>query len=178
MLPLIPIIANFLLENGLGSIANAAAKEGMDWVKEKTGVDLSSITDKGLSEDAMLKLKQFQLEHEDALRKYDLEDRKMDLQFFAAEVDDRKSARDRASEFLKAGKVNWQGVALVIICVVFIGFGFYVTVSDANLNEWAKGSVTLLLGRFLGYLDAIYAFEYGTTRNNRRKDETIANLSK
>lgn len=48
---------------------------------------------------------------------------------------------------------------------------------DPNINEYMKGIATLVLGRFLGYLDTIYNFEFGTTRSNKAKDETIKNLS-
>lgn len=34
------------------------------------------------------------------------------------------------------------------------------------------------LGRFLGYLDNIFNFEFGTTRSSQKKDDTILNLTK
>ena len=179
MLPLAPAILSFLVKNGLGSVANAVAQEGFDWLKDKTGIDLSTATEESkLSEDNLLKLKQFQLENEDKLRQYDLEKDKIEQQYFQQEVADRQSARERDTAIVKAGQVNYTSGVLIAICVLFLGIGFYFTVSAGDLNEWAKGSITLLLGRFLGYLDNIYAFEYGTTRNNRSKDETIKNLSK
>jgi hypothetical protein len=48
---------------------------------------------------------------------------------------------------------------------------------DPNINEYVKGIFTLVLGRFLGYLDNIYSFEFGTTRGSKEKDETIKNLT-
>ena len=45
------------------------------------------------------------------------------------------------------------------------------------INEYVKGIFTLVLGRFLGYLDNIYSFEFGTTRGSKEKDETIKQLT-
>jgi hypothetical protein len=46
------------------------------------------------------------------------------------------------------------------------------------VNEYLKGIVTLVLGRFLGYLDNIYNFEFGSTRSSKAKDLTIEQLSR
>lgn|SRR3990167_4127247 len=59
----------------------------------------------------------------------------------------------------------------VILCLIFTVW----FIEDAN--DYAKGIITLVLGRFLGYTDQVYAFEFGTTRDNKVKDESIASLS-
>ena len=53
----------------------------------------------------------------------------------------------------------------------------YLVWKDDTLTEYVKGIVTLVLGRFLGYLDNIYSFEFGTTRGSKDKDDTIKQLS-
>lgn len=60
--------------------------------------------------------------------------------------------------------------ATVIGCVA-------VTVGNAGIGEYAQGLITLVLGRFLGYIDNGYSFEFGTTRASKTKDETISNLA-
>lgn len=64
----------------------------------------------------------------------------------------------------------------VAFAIVFgcLAFTVYMQVDD----DFAKATVTLLLGRFLGYLDSAYQFEFGTTRSSRTKDETITELTK
>lgn len=62
-------------------------------------------------------------------------------------------------------------LAVLVIC----GLVFLIW-KDQDVNEYLKGIITLVLGRFLGYLDNIYNFEFGTTRVNRAKDETINQL--
>jgi hypothetical protein len=54
----------------------------------------------------------------------------------------------------------------------------YLTWKAPEVSEFAKGIITLLLGRALGWLDNIYNFEFGTTRASRAKDDTIEALSK
>ena len=58
-----------------------------------------------------------------------------------------------------------------------IGTLVYLIWKDPNINEYMKGVVTLVLGRFLGYLDNIYSFEFGTTRGSQNKDSTINALA-
>jgi hypothetical protein len=72
---------------------------------------------------------------------------------------------------------NYRADSMYILAVVLIAALVYV-VLQSNLDEYAKGIVTLVLGRFLGYLDNIYNFEFGTTRSSKVKDTTIENLTK
>lgn len=67
--------------------------------------------------------------------------------------------------------------------------GFELTVETVQRAQWelfcwrrfalkqSVGVVTLVLGRFLGYRDNIYNFEYGTNRSSKEKDMTINQLS-
>ena len=64
-----------------------------------------------------------------------------------------------------------QGAVAVIVGLV------YAIWKDPDINEFLKGIATLVLGRFLGYLDNIYSFEFGTTRGSQNKDATISQLS-
>ncbi len=60
--------------------------------------------------------------------------------------------------------------SVVLLCLA-------VVVWSSGLNEYAQGIVTLVIGRFLGYIDAGYAFEFGTTRGSKEKDTVIADLT-
>jgi len=66
---------------------------------------------------------------------------------------------------------------MYVLAVLLVAALVYV-VLQSSLDEYGKGIITLVLGRFLGYLDNIYNFEFGATRANRAKDSTIENLSK
>ena len=60
---------------------------------------------------------------------------------------------------------------VIIACMV-------ATVWIQVTDEFAKATLNLVLGRFLGYVDSIYNYDFGTTRSNTKKDATIAELTK
>lgn len=166
-----------LLKAGLPLLANAALAQGKDWVKEKTGVDLGDAVE-SLTPEKLTQLKQFELENERELRAFTLENNKLDLQFFQAEGAEKDSARRRDTAFIAAGKRNYRADLMFLLAVVMIGVLVLIVWRDQSINEYVKGIFTLVLGRFLGYLDNIYNYEFGTTRSSRAKDNTIEQLSK
>ena len=89
---------------------------------------------------------------------------------------DVADARKRDTAFLTAGVHNYRADTMYVLAVVIICALVYF-VLKSELDEYAKGIITLVLGRFLGYLDNIYNFEFGTTRASKNKDETIKTLS-
>lgn len=101
-----------------------------------------------------------------------------ELEFDRIYLADRQNARDRDTAITAAGKHNYRADTMYVLAVVVIVGLVYAVWKDPNVNEYMKGIVTLLLGRFLGYLDNIYNYEFGTTRINQVKDATINRLSK
>ena len=169
----IPALIAPLLAQGLSLIGNAVMAKGKDWVEEKTGVKL----DQPLTEADALKLRQYEMDHEEELLRLRIEDNKIDLESFKEEVKDRGSARERDIEFIKRGMVNNRANFMFFLAVVMVGILVWIVWKDRNINEYVKGIFTLVLGRFLGYLDNIYSFEFGTTRGSKEKDETIKQLT-
>lgn len=90
---------------------------------------------------------------------------------------DVADARARDAEFIKAGARNYRADGMYILAVVVICILVYQVLGSETLDEYAKGIITLVLGRFLGYLDGIYNFEFGTTRTSKTKDDTINKLT-
>lgn len=90
-------------------------------------------------------------------------------------IADKKDARARDVEFLKAGTRNHRGDFLVAITVLVI-FTVMSTVTFATeLNEYAKGALTTILGVFLNQLTNVFSFEFGTTRKTEDKQTQILN---
>jgi hypothetical protein len=170
---MIPALIAPLLSQGLSLISNAVMAKGKDWVEEKTGVKL----DQPLTEADTLKLRQYEMDHEEELLRLRIEDNKIDLESFKEEVKDRGSARERDMEFIKRGVTNNRANVMFFLAVVMVGLLVWIVWKDQNINEYVKGIFTLVLGRFLGYLDNIYSFEFGTTRGSKEKDETIKQLT-
>lgn len=171
---MLPALLAPLLSQGLSLIGNAVMAKGKEWVEDKTGVKLDGTP---LSDADTLRLKQYEMDHEEELMRLRIEDNKIDIEGFKVEVADRSSARDRDATMVKAGVHNWRADLMVLAAAIAVGFLVYMVWVDSNLNEYVKGIVTLVLGRFLGYLDNIYSFEFGTTRGSKDKDETIKQLT-
>jgi hypothetical protein len=116
-----------------------------------------------------------------ALRELELklkaEEAERGFRYADLEFRDRDSARSRDSEIVKTGKRNLRADSMFILAVVVICGLVWLIWKDPNINEFMKGIVTLVLGRFLGYLDSMYGFEFGTTRSSQSKDNTINKLS-
>lgn len=149
--------------------------KGRDVIEEKLGVDIEKALG---TEEGRIKLKQLEMEHEQWLVEADIRRNEQELQGFKVEVEDRGSARTRDTEFVKAGTRNYRADLMFVLAVAIICGLVYIVWQDQGVNEYVKGIFTLVLGRFLGYLDSIYNFEFGTTRNSRTKDVTIEQLAK
>lgn len=90
---------------------------------------------------------------------------------------DKADARARDVAIISSGKRNYRADFMFALAVGVVIYLTYIVWKDSSINEYVKGIVTLVLGRFLGYLDNIYNYEFGTTRINQMKDATINNLT-
>lgn len=100
------------------------------------------------------------------------------LEFERIYLADTQDARKRDVELQKDGKQNWRANALVGGAVSLVVFCLAVVVWRSGMDEFAKGMLTLICGRALGWVEQVFSFEFGTTRANKVKDDTIKNLSK
>ena len=91
-------------------------------------------------------------------------------------LQDTADARARDVAMRKITIHNYRADSMYILAIIVIAALVY-AVLRSDLDEYAKGIITLVLGRFLGYLDNIYNFEFGTTRGSKNKDDTINKLS-
>jgi hypothetical protein len=91
---------------------------------------------------------------------------------------DRADARKRDAVFIQGGTRNYRADVMFLLAVMVTCGLVWLIWKDPAINEYVKGIFTLVLGRFLGYLDNIYSFEFGSTRASKVKDVTIENLSR
>ena len=173
MIPIVAGLLTTLAQNGLGLLSSAIQAKGKEVVENTLGVKIPDDP----SPEEIAKLRQAQFDHEERLIELGIEKAKQDLEAFKEEVKDRSNARDRDSWFIKMGKHNWRADIMVLIAALAVAGLVYLVWSTPGINEYVKGIVTLVLGRFLGYLDNIYSFEFGTTRGSKDKDDTIKQLS-
>jgi hypothetical protein len=91
---------------------------------------------------------------------------------------DVQSARTRDVELAKAGIKNWRASMLVAMAVFLVLLCMAIMVWHADSNDFVKATITLILGRALGWVEQVFSFEFGTTRASATKDATINNLSR
>lgn len=80
---------------------------------------------------------------------------------------------EQSATTYKSARIN----VLLAVAYVTVLLCLIVTVWVSEMGEYAQGVITLVLGRFLGYTDQVYSFEFGTTSTSKAKDESIANLT-
>lgn len=168
-----PLIA-MLAKAGLPLLTSFVLQKGKDFVEEKLNVDLTEMLG---TEEGKIQLKQLEMGREQQIREFLLAQAEQELASFKEEIKDKDSARERDAKITAAGGHNYRADTMYVLAVIIIGILVYAVLSS-ELDEYAKGIITLVLGRFLGYLDNIYNFEFGTTRSSRQKDNTIDQLSR
>lgn len=173
---MLPVVAAFLGQ-GLELAANAVLAKGKEWVQEKTGVDLDK---KQLSSEDLLKIKQFEADNEEDLIKLRQEDDRIQAELMKAFLVDRQSAR--TMQVAALAQSDWLAKNFIYIFSLLWSFSVFVYIMLITLTNIPKDNVRFadtVLGFLLGTVVAsIIAFFYGTTYNNRNKDDTINTLVK
>jgi hypothetical protein len=88
---------------------------------------------------------------------------------------DRKDARARDVEYVRAGKHNYRADFLIGVSVLIVFVIIGIVVWSADINEFAKGCLTTILGVFLNQLTNAYQFEFGNTRKGEESQAKITN---
>lgn len=91
---------------------------------------------------------------------------------------DTQDARARDIKLIEAGHVNYRANMLAGGAVVLVVGCLLITVWASAMDDFAKATITLICGRALGWVEQVFSFEFGTTRANKTKDDTINKLSK
>lgn len=95
-------------------------------------------------------------------------------QMYLADV---QSARNRDIALAQAGVHNYRANVLVAAAILLVVCCLLLVVWNSTMDEYVKATISLILGRALGWIEQIFSFEFGTTRANKVKDDTIKNLS-
>jgi len=173
----IPAFLVPILTQGLNLVANAALKKGKKWVQEKTGVDLDQPE---LTPEDFVKLKQFEMDHEEELIKLRQEDDKLSFEIEKAYLEDVANARGMqmvalsqedlfSKRFIYYFAIGWS-----IFCALYIGFITFGEIPEANVRF-----ADTILGFTLGTLIAqIFSFFFGSSMGSKRSGDTIREVVK
>ena len=173
---MLPVIGA-LLANGMSLLANAAMVKGKDYIKEKTGVDLDQPT---LSHDELLKLKQYEAEHEEELLKIKLEERKIDIDEVKAYLADTQGARGREEVLANSTSAPWVakaatpilGIGTVIL--TFVVFAYAMSADFTN-KEATKEITIYILGVLSAIVTQIFGYYFGSSTGSKAKSDIIGN---
>jgi hypothetical protein len=162
-----PLVAA-LIQAGLPILAKVVTEKGKEFVNNELGVDLDAQLSTQTGTDS---LRIAEREHELTLLR-------ILVDADGAESKEREGARARDIEIQRSKGINFRADALCFIAAIVI-VGLTASIwFGTNLDDFGKGVLTLVLGRFLGYLDNIYNFEFGSTRSSKTKNDAIAALAK
>lgn len=138
---------------------------------DATPENIQAVIERGqLTPDHISAIKQLEL-------KLKAEEQERGFRFEELAAKGQTDARKRDVDIVKATGRNWRADMMFALAVAVIVLLVCLIWKDPDINEYMKGVVTLVLGRFLGYLDSIYGFEFGTTRGSQNKDSTINALA-
>lgn len=90
---------------------------------------------------------------------------------------DVQNARARDVELAKAGVRNHRANVLAGAALLLVVICLMIVVWSSQMEEFAKATITLILGRALGWVEQLFSFEFGTTRASKTKDDTISKLT-
>jgi len=168
----IPLFLMPILQQGLNLIGNAALVKGKDWIKDKTGVDLDK---SNLSPEDYLKLKQYEMEHEEDLIKLRQEDDKLEVEIqkmYLADVQDARGLQGKAlaqDDLFSKRFIYYFAIGWSVFCGTYIAFITFGEIPDANVRF-----ADTILGFTLGTLVAqIFNFFFGSSAGSKRQGDTI-----
>ena len=142
----IPALLAPLLSQGLSLIGNAVLAKGKDWVEEKTGVKL----DQPLSAEDTLKLRQYEMDHEEELLRLRIEEKKLgidELQAFAnAAQNEENNVSDRWKADMTSDSWLSKNIRPMSLIAIFAGYFLFSMMSAFGYN--ANESYVSLLGQW------------------------------
>jgi hypothetical protein len=168
---MIPALIAPLLAQGMSLLSNAVLAKGKQWVEDKVGVKL----DQPLSAEDTLKLRQFEMDHEEELLRIRQADDKLSAELEMAYLKDRQDARAmqvaalNQNDLFSKRFIYYFAIGWSVVTAAYIGFITFATIPKDNLRF-----ADTVLGFLLGTLIAtIVNFFYGSSRGSQVKDETL-----
>ena len=168
-----PLVAA-LLKAGLPLLAQAAAAKGSELLETHLGVPPGGVSAMLETPEGVQRLQEIEQKDAENLRAFI-------LSLVQAEVGDLADARRHAAAMAGSapnGPGVWRpnvmvaaawGVAFLVLWLIW---------HANNLDEFTKATMSLILGRVLGWIDQAFQFDFGSTRSSKAKDVAIEQLSR
>ncbi|OGR21898.1 MAG: hypothetical protein A3J85_03210 [Desulfobacula sp. RIFOXYA12_FULL_46_16] len=165
---------------------NQDADQVSEWIKEKTGIEVNDIAEGKITEDQWVKLKAFELEHQEQLIEYRKSMDAHALELEKLRMEDTKNSREAQS-----GRDKDEGLfirwftyiyAFLITGLTFVFIfmaAFFPALFDKDLPEQSWRIIDTVLGFLLGVgLSAIIQFYFGSSNGSAKKSEDISRMLK
>jgi len=171
---MVPALAA-LLANGLPLLGNALLSVGGKWIQDKTGVDVQKAM---LSQEDLLKLRQFEMEHEEELLRIRQEDDRLQAEIEMAYLKDVQSARTMQGEALKQDDlfskrfIYYFAILWSVAAGTYLGFVTFGEIPVENVR-FADTILGFLLGMIV---PGMFNFFYGSSKSSQAKDSTIQSI--
>jgi hypothetical protein len=169
---MLPLIITTLLSKGISLLGNAALAKGTDWVKDKTGVDLNKPE---LSNEDLVTLKKYEMDHEEELLKLQLEDNKLQAAMDEMYLKDTQSARVMQTSALEQDDIfskrfiYYLAIFWSVMATIYIGCITFLDIPASNVRF-----ADTILGFLLGTIVAqIIQFFFGSSRSSQHKDKLL-----
>lgn len=94
------------------------------------------------------------------------------LEFARLEVEDRKSARERDREFIRVGRWNFRADLMIVGCICALCY-IVNEIAGQALKVEVIAVYNMAIGALLKMLGDAFAFEFGSSRGSKEKDELI-----
>lgn len=172
---MLPVLIQGLIGNGLSLLANAAMAKGKEWVEKETGVDLSKAS---LSEADLMKLRQYEMDHEEELLKLRVEDNRISAELEKAYLADTANARAMQIEAMKSDDWFVRRFTYIYAGVMSLVVTIYIfVVTFATIPEKNVRFVDVVLGFMLGTtLSTVINFLFGTSQGSKAKDNRLERM--
>lgn len=93
-----------------------------------------------------------------------------------AYLEDRKDARARDVAMRAGGQHNYRADVLAFLACAGLIVCVWLVAKDAGLPERAVNAIMFVAGVFASAVRDVFAFEFGSSRSSRDKDEVIRGL--
>ena len=142
----IPALIAPLLSQGLGMISNAILAKGKEWVEEKTGVKL----DQPLSAEDTLKLRQYEMDHQEELLRLRIEEKKLGIDeldmMLKASANEDNNVSDRWKADMTSDSWLSKNIRPMTLVYILTAYLVFAGLSAAGVN--VQEAYVSLLGQW------------------------------
>lgn len=174
--------SSFLAKKGMDLLSSAfkgtvdkGVEKLTETIKEKTGIDIEDIADEKLTEEQIIKLKDFEQQNQELLLSHIEKMKEAEIEVERIYHEDRKSARLMQIEALKQDdKFSKRFIYVYASIVTILTFGYIFMVTLTKIDPANQRIVDTVLGFLLGVsLSAIIQFFFGSSKGSGDKQNQM-----